>query len=282
MSDAHFQTYVLRDAEHDAEVHVVPARGGMVTRFRLGSDEVLYLDPATLADPSKKVRGGIPILFPTAGRLTDDRYRARGREWSLNQHGFARELAWQVEQSPGPNPPRIVLGLTSDNATLAMFPWRFRLTVAYALSGATLSIDFACENDDSEALPLHVGFHPYFHVPDALKAKTTIDSDATTARDNTTGEIIPFSGFDLTRPTLDLQLLDHTEHGTQLCFGQRRVRLDSDVEFSTLVVWTVGGKDYVCVEPWSAPSDALNTEKGVIHVPAKTTHSLRWSITADL
>lgn len=270
----------MRDAEHDAEVHVVPARGGMVTRFRVGANEVLYLDPTTLADPSKKVRGGIPVLFPIAGRLTDDRYRARGREYSLKQHGFAREMPWEIRATPSPS--SVVLGLTGNDATLAMFPWRFRLTIAYALSGGTLSIDFSCENDDTEALPLHVGFHPYFHVPDALKSKTTIDTDATTARDNTTGEVVAFSGFDLTLPTLDLQLLDHTEHGTQLAFGQRRIRLDTDVELSTLVVWTVSGKDYVCVEPWSAPSDALNTGEGVIHVPARTTHSLRWSITADL
>jgi galactose mutarotase-like enzyme len=29
--------------------------------------------------------------------------------------------------------------------------------------------------------------------------------------------------------------------------------------YSTLVFWTVKGKDYYCLEPWSAPRNALNT-----------------------
>lgn len=274
-------TYILRDPTCDAHAEVVPGRGGMVARFRCGRSEVLYLDRATLQDPTKKVRGGIPILFPIAGRLADDRYRARGQEYRLKQHGFARERPWVVQSVTSEGAPRISLGLSSDEATLAVFPWRFHLTIAYTLHRGTLTVDFTCGNEENEPLPLHVGFHPYFRVPDRLKAETTIDTDATSARDNTTGKVIPFSGFDLASPEVDLQLLDHTERGTELSFSGRRVRLDTDASLTTLVVWTVRGKDYVCTEPWSAPSDALNTGLGLIEVPARTAHSLRWSITAD-
>ena len=52
----------------DAAATVVPERGGLVTRFAVGARELLYLDPATLADPTKNVRGGVPVLFPFAGR----------------------------------------------------------------------------------------------------------------------------------------------------------------------------------------------------------------------
>jgi galactose mutarotase-like enzyme len=30
------------------------------------------------------------------------------------------------------------------------------------------------------------------------------------------------------------------------------------------VVWTLAGRDFVCVEPWTAPADALNTGESLI------------------
>ena len=65
------ETHRLVDQEKDAEVVLAPVRGGMVTRFRIGNDDILFLDQATLRDHTQNVRGGIPILFPVAGRLTE-------------------------------------------------------------------------------------------------------------------------------------------------------------------------------------------------------------------
>jgi hypothetical protein len=42
----------------EVTAEVVPARGALVTALRIGANNVLYLDPATLADPTKNVRGG--------------------------------------------------------------------------------------------------------------------------------------------------------------------------------------------------------------------------------
>ena len=56
----------LRKGESLAEV--VPERGAICSRLRLGPSEMLFLDPATLADAKKNVRGGIPLLFPIAGK----------------------------------------------------------------------------------------------------------------------------------------------------------------------------------------------------------------------
>jgi galactose mutarotase-like enzyme len=33
------------------------------------------------------------------------------------------------------------------------------------------------------------------------------------------------------------------------------------------VVWTVAGKGYVCLEPWTAALDALNTGEGLTELP---------------
>ncbi|MCI0573314.1 MAG: hypothetical protein L0Y66_21415, partial [Myxococcaceae bacterium] len=36
--------------------------------------------------------------------------------------------------------------------------------------------------------------------------------------------------------------------------------------YRTLVVWTLPGKDFVCVEPWTAPAGALRSGEGLRHV----------------
>ena len=56
----------------DVAASLVPERGAIVTALRVGDRDVLYLDRATLEDPTKNVRGGIPVLFPYAGKPVDE------------------------------------------------------------------------------------------------------------------------------------------------------------------------------------------------------------------
>ena len=38
------------------------------------------------------------------------------------------------------------------------------------------------------------------------------------------------------------------------------------------VVWAVAGKDYICLEPWTAPGNALNTREHLSELAAGATH----------
>src|SRR4051812_11386022 len=83
-----------------ARVVVAPSRGGMVTRFEVNGEPVLFLDAASLTDLAKNVRGGNPVLFPSPGPLAGERFTRDGKSGSMKQHGFARQEAWTVvEQS---------------------------------------------------------------------------------------------------------------------------------------------------------------------------------------
>src|SRR5687767_13591779 len=109
----------MTDAEHvtlsgpgaRSSATIVPARGAIVSSFAIDDRELLYLDPATLADPSRNVRGGIPVLFPSPGKLDGDHYSRGGRSGEMKQHGFARDLAWSVVGAAAPE--RVVLLLRS-------------------------------------------------------------------------------------------------------------------------------------------------------------------------
>jgi galactose mutarotase-like enzyme len=275
------ETYILRDTESGAESSVVPERGGLVTRFRAAGREVLYLDPATLADRTKNVRGGIPVLFPIAGRLAEDAFVAGGVKHALNQHGFARNMPFRVTGQETQGRAALSLALTSTEATRAVFPWNFELRITYALAGNTLSAELAYTGGGPGPMPLHAGFHPYFLVPDGEKPTAKIATDATRVFDNVTGQAGYFHGFDLTQREVDLHLLDHRARAVRLTVGERPlVTLEMGPSFTTLVVWTLAGRDFVCVEPWTAPANALNRGASLIYLHAGATHHASFRLTA--
>jgi galactose mutarotase-like enzyme len=248
MIDPPTRLETVRLATGDAQLFVAPARGGMATRFFVGDRAVFYLDETTLLDPAKNVRGGNPVLFPSPGKLSDDRFTrpGEGHAGKLGQHGFARSSAWEVTEQQGTD---VTLKLAANDATRAVYPWDFTLTYRYQLrqtdrEAAVLRIDQRFETTSATPVPFGAGFHPYFAVPQATKAK-----------------------IDLTAAEVDLHLVDHDANVATLDLGDgSRIEVRASPEFRAWVVWTLEGKDFVCVEPWTGPANALNTGEGLLHV----------------
>jgi galactose mutarotase-like enzyme len=257
----------LTDDAARSAVTIVPGRGAIVTRFRVGDRELLYLDESTLRDPTKNVRGGIPVLFPSPGPLKDNRFARDGRSGSMKQHGFARDLPWQPRVHQDADAARATLVLRSTEATRAMYPWDFEVTLGVALQAASLRLDVSVHNTGAAPMPFAFGIHPYFHVAVADKAGARIATRATRAFDNVTKTIVPFRGFDLTAKEVDLHLLDHGGSESALDWPDgAHLDLRASPDFGRWVVWTLAGRDFVCVEPWTAPADALNTGESLLVV----------------
>jgi galactose mutarotase-like enzyme len=253
----------LLDEGARSAVTIVPGRGGIVTRFRVGDREILYLDESTLRDPAKNVRGGIPVLFPSPGRLSGDRFARDGRSGSMKQHGFARDLPWSASTHADADAATATLVLESSDATRAVFPWSFRLTMAVSLRGSRLRLDVLVESTAGEPMPFAFGIHPYFLVAD--KAGARVATRATKAFDNVSKTVVPFHGFDLTAKEVDLHLLDHGGSDSSLEWADgARLDLRASPELTRWVVWTLAGREFVCVEPWTSPADALNTGESLL------------------
>jgi galactose mutarotase-like enzyme len=253
----------LEDESAKSRVEIVPERGGLVTRFVVDGRPVLYLDDATLADPKKNVRGGVPVLFPSPGKLTNDRWSRDGRSGTLPQHGFARNLAWKVSSADR----EIVLQLGSDSVPRETWPWSFVLEHRFSLAGRTLRIDQKVTNTGDGSMAFGLGFHPYFHVESSRKANVTVGTQACRAWDNTTKEVFELTRIELGKGEVDLHLLDHGRSDCALFFdGDPLVRIECSPEYQTWVIWTLPDRDFVCLEPWTCPFDALNTGQGLIHL----------------
>jgi galactose mutarotase-like enzyme len=245
--------------EH-AEVRIAPQRGAIVTSFRVRNRELLYLDQATFNDRSKNVRGGIPLLFPSPGKLENDRWQCAGRSGEMKQHGFARNLSWRVDGAIDAS--RVTLAIEASDETLPMYPWRFSARVTYSLEAAALVIRFVIANRDTAPMPFALGLHPYFIVDD--KALANVTTQATQSFDNVAKRVVPFAGFDFTNGEVDMHLLDHGKSSASLRVGTDSINIECSPEFRRWVIWSVPGKEFICLEPWTAPGNALNTGEGVI------------------
>jgi galactose mutarotase-like enzyme len=267
----------LTDPQTGASATIEPARGGIVTRFDVAGRRILFMDTQTLRDPTKNVRGGVPVLFPSPGKLADDAWSYAGRRGSMKQHGFARNLPWQVTQSSA---SAASLTLVASDETRAQFPWEFSVEQTVAVGGRSLRLDQRVTNHGGSAMPFGFGFHPYFFVPDAAKRATAIATRATRAYDNVTKRTVELAAIDLTQPEVDLHLLDHGSTTSELVSPDGTIQLRGSPEYTHWVVWTLAGKDFVCLEPWTCPGDALNTGHRLLVLAPGESRSLSLEIAA--
>ena len=248
-----------------ARAELRPDRGALVTDWRVGGERVLFLDEATLIDVTKNVRGGIPLLFPFAGKPPPGS--------PLPQHGFARKRAWEVGATTSDSVDCV---LRSDAETLAAWPYEFELRYRVQLTANQLLLEWRVHNRGAAPLPLHFGIHPYFQV--GTKAGVQVEGAQGRAFDNTTGLERDVAQVDFAGGEVDLHFAAPASGHTVLERGDgRSVRLQWTPQFTRMVLWTLPGQPFVCVEPWTAPGAA----PALHHVAAGQTERLAIELTFE-
>jgi galactose mutarotase-like enzyme len=267
IQQSQYKTYVLTDPIAQTHLEVVPERGGIITRWQVQGQDLLYLDADRFTDPTLSIRGGIPILFPICGNLPDNTFTHQGKSYTLKQHGFARDLPWTVsEQRPQDG---LTLTLSSSDRTRTVYPFDFELTFTYRLQGQALVIEQRYENRSSEPMPFSTGLHPYFSVAD--KSQLQFDIPATEFTDQMNQTQHSFSGqFDFEQTEIDVAFQQVTRQDASVINAGQRLTLSYDALYGTIVFWTIKGKDYYCLEPWSAPRNALNSGKDLTWLKPNT------------
>lgn len=255
-----YETYLLTDEKAQSQLEVLPKRGGIITKWRIKGKEIFYMDEERFTNPEMSIRGGNPILFPICGNLPEDTYTLNGKQFKLKQHGFARNLPWEVGKQVTEDNAALKVVLNSNEETKTVYPFDFQVNFTYQLHGNTLTIIQEIKNLSSEPMPFSVGFHPYFLAPD--KSQLEFEIPSTEFQEKGSPEIHSFDGnFDFSRDEIDVAFKQLSAKSTSVTDKARKLKitLEYDDIFSTLVFWTVKGKEFYCLEPWSGPRNAINT-----------------------
>lgn len=104
-----------------------------------------------------------PVLFPTVGRVWDNKYRYAGNTYEIGQHGFARDMDFKTTYKGDDG---AVFWLESTPDTLGKFPFPFRLLVGYLLEDNTITVKWRVENLGAMDMYFQIGAHPAFYFPD--------------------------------------------------------------------------------------------------------------------
>lgn len=277
-----YKTYVLSDASSQSRLEVVPERGAIITSWQVQGEEILYLDTERFTHPDLSVRGGIPILFPICGNLPDNTYTYKGQPYQLKQHGFVRDLPWEVTEQVTQDSASLTLVLNSNQQTLRVYPFDFQLAFTYQLVGNRLDIRQRYTNHSDEPMPFSCGLHPYFVTSDKTRLQFALPTNQ--FQDQKTKITHPFTGkFDFNSEEIDVAARQLSSQSatvndprsvapTQHHTCQLQLQLTWDNTYSTLVFWTLKGKDFYCLEPWSAPRNAINTGEDLIYLAPNDTH----------
>lgn len=227
-----------------------------------------------------------PILFPIVGKPKDGKYKIEGKTYEIGNHGFARECNFKVLEKRS---DAISFSLRESAETLEKYPFKFELQVSFELEGESLCQRFKVKNLDEKPMPFALGGHPGFIVPReedekyedyVIKFDMIENCDSCILEANLTSEPprrIPVldntDTFRLDREifkngVLILEKLKSRGLEFYSTISGKGIRIDFD-SFDNLGLWSWGGKDYICIEPWSSPgtycdiSGELSKRKGM-------------------
>lgn len=133
----------------------IDPQGAYITSFKAEDQDIFF--PRTQLDynGTSKNRGGSHVCLPQFG--------AAG-EFNLKNHGFGREILWQVESQ------------TEDNLTLLASKVageyeELESRLSFALVNSELEIILSVKNNGEKSLAISPAFHPYFNVADQEEIK---------------------------------------------------------------------------------------------------------------
>jgi aldose 1-epimerase len=266
----------------------LPSHGMLGASLRHQNVELLRRIEDLGAAAAKGSTAGIPLLHPWANRLAGTRYRAAGREVKLDpaspllhldEHGLPMHgvpwalLNWELSEATQDALVARLDWTTSD--LLAVFPFRHELEIAATIGTDGLMLETTLVAGTDGPVPVSFGFHPYFGLPELPRAEWRLELPVMQRlvldhRGIPTGEEEAFDGFDaqLGESTFDDCFALPGGSSLSLSGAGRRITLEFIAGFPYAQIFAPKGKDYVALEPMTAPTNALTSGKGLNIVEA--------------
>jgi galactose mutarotase-like enzyme len=273
----------------------IKSQGAELTRIKSLEHEIDYLWDG---DPEYWGKHA-PVLFPIVGTLRDNSYLFAGQSYGMLRHGFARDRVFSALHQTDTS---ATLELQSDEDSLKVYPFPFRLRIHYSLEGNKLSNRYEVINTGNGPMYFSVGGHPAFHVPLQEGLAYTdyyleFDQPETAPRWTLLDNLIhthpqPFLENESIIPlshelfASDAIVLKHLKSKTVSLKSKASphgltMRID---EFPYLGIWAAPEAPFVCLEPWQGIADSvyhnqqLETKEGIVALEPGASWSKAWDV----
>ncbi|HLZ07840.1 MAG TPA: aldose 1-epimerase [Chloroflexota bacterium] len=292
------EVIILRDRESGSWAKILPESGCNLVGFGalVNGQEAEVMLQLSDENPSRPVASyGAPVLFPFPSRVRDGEAHFGGKTIKLDRHpgqlhaihGLVMGARFRVERrGVGPDGAFARCSIVADpDRILRQFPFPFRHTLTWRLSGKTLRIDVEAENTGAEPMPMGFGWHPYFRLPlhvggDRTAATIEVPASRQWVLEDSlvpTGETIPVPAdrdFRKARAIGGIYFDDvytavDRSSGSSVCSitdpaTGLTIRVAAGATFREWVVYAPPTRPTICFEPYTCPPDAFNlTERGI-------------------
>jgi galactose mutarotase-like enzyme len=288
------------DGETTAEF--VPAAAMLCCSFKLRGEELLDTGRGLDAYLERGSTMGIPLLYPWANRLSAFGYSAAGKEVTLPDdralvpadpnglpiHGvLPRLVAFDAETTAGGT--AVSASLTWDRPELLeLFPFEHELRIEASVGEAQLTLTTLVTASGSDRVPVSFGFHPYLRVPGAHRDSWELELPPAEhllldEQMLPTGAAEPAP--DGRQPLKDRSFDDAFRPREQpaayaAAAGSRRIELELRAGFPYSQIYAPPGKDFICFEPMTAPTNALRSGDGLIVLEPGDSHRASFRVSA--
>ena len=252
------------------ELVLAPAEGGSIAAFRADGFDLMRACPP----------GGVaPLdmacfpLVPFSGRIGYGRFSWEGRTVELERglpdephaiHGDGWLGSWTVTAQTDSEAAMLFL------RTAPWLPFRYRAEQRFALEDGLLRASIAVTNLGDRAMPFGIGLHPYVDRRPGVTLSAGVRAVWWPDAAGIAHELRPIPpelDFRSPREVHTLEM-DHNFAGftgralIEFTAERRRLAIEADPVFGTLVVYVPPGQDFFCVEPTSHAADVVNMPAG--------------------
>ena len=285
----------LTDSERRIEVSILPTLGNIASEMTIRGKNILYFPEVKLSDFQKQpMQTGIPFLIPWANRLDGDGFWANGKKYNFDPamgnyrkdgngmpiHGLLGASAlWRVTDMGADKESAHVtskLEFWKYPDLMAQWPFAHEYEMTYRLADGALEVKTTVSNLSTEAMPLAIGYHPYYRIPGVPRDQWSLRLPArkVVLADNRrlpSGELRP---MDLPNPlplkdrTLDdgFTDLERDAQGRALFAiesGEKKIEILFGPRYPVAIIWEPAlppgqTSGFVCVEPMTGITNAVN------------------------
>ena len=202
-----------------------------------------------------------------------------------------------------------MLELSESAATLALYPFRFRLQMIYEIAAGTLSVTARIANPGDASLPCGIGAHPAFIWPLAdgvakdahrIEFGAAERGEVLSVQGGLLGPAIPLPGDGRVLPLSDALFRDDALVIPDVVSRSLRFVASDEVGkavrtltvawrgYKDLGIWSKPtGADFLCIEPWFSMASPIgwqgefSDKPGLMHLAPGETRDVTWSVTPE-
>jgi len=286
----------LTDAPGTLEATYLPNLGMVACSLLHEDEQMLELRGGPAAYEERGSSFGIPLLHPWANRLDGFSYEVLGQrvdidpqsprihteENGLPIHGLlAAHPDWIVLESAAQGDKaclRAQLDFGAHEDLLAAFPFPHLLEYDAAVADSRLLVRLTVTPTGDIAVPISFGLHPYLRLPRTDRRQWSIELPVRrrvllNERSLPSGEYEPLAPGALDGPLGDrtfddcFDRLDAPTDGGPVVFAvqdeRRRITVELLEGYDVAQVFAPPGSDFICIEPMTAPVNALADGHGL-------------------